>query len=136
MTDRRQFLTMSFTFSWHVFTEQCSAINRLSIASDLQLSTSGVCNSKLCYLHFEARKVFVSLIWVLIASSMPLNFTMFRYDCIIAKFAMDFSWISSTGTEPSFKFWILQTYLTKLLTKQYCFGFPGAFFARDYYLVS
>ena len=52
---------------------------------------------------------------MLFASSMPDKFTMFPYDCIIANFAIGFSSISRIGTEPIFKFWILQPYISKLL---------------------
>jgi len=50
---------------------------------------------------------------------MPSTLTLFLYDCIIANFA-DFSWISrigsrTIGTEPTFKFWILQPYMSKVL---------------------
>jgi len=59
-----------------------------------------------------------SLIWVLLLPVMPFKLIIFRYDCIIANFAKGFSWISrigkAVGTEPTFKFWILQQ--SKLLS--------------------
>jgi len=77
--------------------EQCSAINNLSIASALQLSKSGLCNSKLCVTLGNMQKVLQSYLSAF--ATMPFNLTMFRYDCIIANFAKGFSWISKVGTD-------------------------------------
>jgi len=54
---------------------------------------------------------------------------MFRYDCTIAKFAKGFllySRIEAAGTEPTFKFWILQPY-TRYVETFRSFGLPGSF---------
>ena len=49
---------------------------------------------------------------------MPFKLTIFRYDCIIANFTKGFCWISrieAIGIKPTFKFWILQPHMLKLL---------------------
>ena len=55
-----------------------------------------------------------SLAWVDFASSMTFKFTVFHYDCIVANFAIGFSWISRIGTEPTFTFWPLLWYCCNL----------------------
>jgi len=68
-----------------LYSEQCSAINNLSIASALQLSKSGLCNLKLCYIRKHA-KVLLSYLSAFLPF-MPFKHAIFRYDCIIANFA-------------------------------------------------
>jgi len=99
--------------------EQGSAINNLNIASALQLSKSDLCNLKFCVTFVSMQKL-LSPIWMLMLPVMPFTLTLFRYYCIIANFAKDFSWISRIGNrtigfEPTFEFWTLQPYMSKLL---------------------
>jgi len=87
--------------------EQGSAINNLNIASALQLSKSDLCNLKFCVTFVSMQKL-LSPIWVLMLPVMPFTLTLFRYYCIIANFAKDFSWISRIGNrtigfEPTFE---------------------------------
>jgi len=97
--------------------EQCSAINSLSIASALVPHNflSLVFATSNFVLHQAACKKFFRLTWVLLLPVMPFKPTIFRYDCIFANFAKGFSWISRMGIGSTFKFWILQPYMSKLL---------------------
>jgi len=70
---------------------------------------------RLCYVREHAKSSLV-LSECFLLPVMPLKLAIFRYDCIIANFAKGFSWFSKMAedTEPTFKFWILQPFMSKL----------------------
>ena len=93
--------------------EQCSAINNLSIASDLQLFKSGLCNLKtLCYIRRHAKRSLVlseCLCYQLCLSSSQC-FAMIALLQTLQK-----ALFQGSRYWANFKFWILQPYMSKLL---------------------
>jgi len=62
---------------------------------------------------------------------MPFKLTIFRYDRIIANFAKGFSG-QAAGTESTFKFWILQPDMPKIMAALVY----QEVFSRQYYLLA
>ena len=127
-------------FVWHtVFIEQCSAINRLSMASTSTNFLSLVFATQNFALFAFGRTQ--NVLWPCLGAfcyKYAFKVHMFRYDLysIIAKFATGFSWISRINTEPNIKYWILQPHLPVKNFDNVTLVHQGVFFIRYYYLLA
>ena len=103
--------------------EQCSAINNLSIASALLLSKSDLCNLKFCVTFVGMQKLLYSYLSSFATSyafyahivSLWLHYCKLRNRLFLNYRLFSRMGSRTIGTEPTCKFWILQSYMSKLL---------------------
>ena len=117
--------------------DQCSAINRLSIASASTnfLSLVFVTQSFVLFTLARTQKV----LWPCLGAFCYQHaFAVHMFCCdlysITANFAKGFSWISRINSQPNIKYWILQPHLSVKNVGNVALFHQGDFSIRRYYL--